>query len=106
MWARQLNIETTHSPMILDDGATLSVLGLTTEQTAQVLANKNGARTEILGGMVYPAQGDPTEPMYANDNSSLTVLHREIAGPYPAFVLENGRRVNPDFAHQTRSVLK
>ncbi|WP_017663385.1 PA14 domain-containing protein [Baaleninema simplex] len=76
VWARQLNVElpTTN---IINDGSDLWILGLKTEKEGSVLENRNGGRTEILGGLIYPSGGGdriPVDrPAFINTDSQLTV---------------------------------
>ncbi|MGL5819802.1 MAG: glycosyl hydrolase family 28-related protein [Phycicoccus sp.] len=107
LWGRQVNVESDVAPKIVNDGGTVRLVNLKTEFPSTVLANRNGARTEILGGLIYSSQGTPTVPMYSNDASSLLgVVHRELGGAYPTFVQENGQAVDPPFEHGTRYVTR
>ena len=102
IWARQLNIEQSEWQM-KNAGGQLWVLGMKTEQNGKVLGNQNQARSEILGGMIYPAQGTSTYPMYSNDATSMfTAVHREIGATYPDFLILDGQAVNPDFTYGVR----
>ncbi len=79
-WARQLNPET-NATKIVNDGAELWVLGLKTEVKSTVVENRNGGRTEILGGLNYPSlpSGDGEPPMF-----------RLLDGPFTAIMGEAG----------------
>jgi hypothetical protein len=80
VWARQLNIETDDSPMIANDGGDLWLLGLKTERTSTVIENTDGARTEVLGGLLYPADGVPTErPAFINTDSHQSLIYATSA---------------------------
>ncbi|MGC9502624.1 PA14 domain-containing protein [Baaleninema sp.] len=76
VWARQLNpeIATTN---ILNNGSDLWILGLKTEKEGVVVENVNGGRTEVLGGLIYPAGGGdriPVDrPAFINNESQLTI---------------------------------
>lgn len=54
VWARQLNAEQGHTK-VLNQGGTLWVLGLKTEKVGTAIHSIEGARTEVLGGNLYPA---------------------------------------------------
>lgn len=56
VWARQINPENP-TTKIVNNGSKLWILGLKTEKEGTILNNRNGARTEILGGLIYPASG-------------------------------------------------
>lgn len=75
VWARQLNAEQTGTK-IRNDGADLWILGLKTEVPGTAIQSTAGARTELLGGLLYPA-GMITDGMPAFSSSdaiqSLTV---------------------------------
>ena len=77
VWARQLNPETKGIPEIVNDGGQLWVLGLKTEYLSTKIENRNGARTEILGGLMYPVHPveDETIPMFLNEDSDLSLVH-------------------------------
>ncbi len=56
--AWQLNIETSLPPaMVENHGGTFWVLGYKTEQGNTVLTTTRGGKSEVLGGLWYPAQG-------------------------------------------------
>jgi hypothetical protein len=55
IWARQLNAEQTGTK-ILNDGADLWILGFKTEAPSTAIKSMGGARTEILGGLLYPVK--------------------------------------------------
>ena len=82
LYARQLNIESPPpTPMIKNDGGLVWLLGYKTEFGNTVAATFNGGKTEILGGLFYPAQGvkDPQIPVLLNQDSSVSATYREIA---------------------------
>lgn len=85
LYARQLNIESPPPiPMIKNDAGLVWLLGYKTEFGNTVAATLNSGKTEILGGLFYPAQGveDPTIPVILNQDSSVSATYREIAfGP-------------------------
>jgi hypothetical protein len=108
VWVRQFNEETMRSPKITNEGGTLWILNLKTEQGGEILSNTKGARTELLGGMIYPAQGvqKQAKVMYRNDaSSSLCVMHREI-GSYPAAVMQGDKTLDLKFPRGVRFVAR
>jgi hypothetical protein len=73
-WARQLNPE---SPLdhVSVAGGSLWVLGFKTEQRGTMLAATDGARVEILGGMVLSRKDvSPDVPAFLIENSSATIV--------------------------------
>jgi hypothetical protein len=81
VYARQLNFESPPpEPMLTNDGGLVWVLGYKTEFGNTVSANFNGAKTEILGGLFYPAQGmtDQNIPLFINQDASVSAIYREI----------------------------
>ncbi|MEX2606771.1 MAG: glycosyl hydrolase family 28-related protein [Kiritimatiellia bacterium] len=76
-WARQLNPET-DATKIVNDGADLWILGLKTEVKSTVLENRNGGRTEILGGLNYPSlPGEGDQTMFRLVDGSFTAVMGE-----------------------------
>jgi hypothetical protein len=102
VWLRSFN-EESNNVKIRNNGGTIWMLGLKTEQYNTVGHFTNGAATEILGCLIYPAQGQG-DVMYINDNSAFAAFHREMS-PYATFAREihDGvtREVNPDFQYGT-----
>jgi hypothetical protein len=58
IYARQFNAEQS-TTKVVNDNATLWVLGIKTEGAGTVVESRNGASTEILGGLLYPVQAVP-----------------------------------------------
>ena len=54
VWARQYNAESS-TPKITNDGGRLWILGLKTEGGNTVIETRSGGKTELLGGLLYPA---------------------------------------------------
>jgi hypothetical protein len=77
IWARQFDTEQKTQPKISNSGAKLWILGLKTEAPGTVIASKDNAQTELLGGFVYPVHpvtdGAPTFSS-ANSDESLVFL--------------------------------
>ena len=77
VWARQLNPETKGIPEIINRGGQLWVLGMKTEYLSTKIENRDGAKTELLGGLMYPVHPvtDETLPMFVNDDSDISLVH-------------------------------
>jgi hypothetical protein len=47
------------------------------EYLSTKIENRNGARTEILGGLMYPVHpvDDASLPMFLNENSDISLVH-------------------------------
>ena len=54
VWARQLNNEAAGTK-IVNNGASLWILGMKTERGGTVIDTRAGGKTELLGGLLYPA---------------------------------------------------
>lgn len=72
VWARQINPENqgTH---ISNNGGTLWMLGLKTERGGILVETKAGAKTEIVGGLIYSTSEPKTTPMFTNENSAVSL---------------------------------
>lgn len=76
VFMRQINPES-RQWILRNHGASLWILGLKTEGYGTIVETTNGGRTEVLGGLVYPAwapppehnQPGPHEPAFINDES-------------------------------------
>lgn len=82
LYARQLNSEKPPpEPILKNDGGLVWLLGYKTEQGNTVASTLHHGKTEILGGLFYPAQGveDPNMPVLFNQDSSVSAVYREIA---------------------------
>ncbi len=77
VWARQLNPETKGVPEVINNGGRLWVLGLKTEYLSTKIENRDGAHTEVLGGLMYPVHpvNDESLPMFLNENSDISLVH-------------------------------
>ena len=80
VWMRAPNPET-NMKMVINNGGLAWMLGLKTEGFGTIVENKNGAQTEILGGLLYPAWGPfPNLPVAAiNEDSSLFMVYANSA---------------------------
>jgi hypothetical protein len=78
IWARQFDPEG-HGPKIINDGADLWVLGLKTENPGTVLQAFRNARTEILGGLMVPANAiDSATPAFDLEDSRASLSYGYI----------------------------
>jgi hypothetical protein len=87
---------------ILNNGATVWAFGLKTERELTVITTRNGGKTEVLGGLQYPARPVPsTTPMFLVDNSTATFSYATEAfgadGDYNIQVREIRNGVTKDF---------
>jgi hypothetical protein len=92
VWARQLNVESP-KPQLINNGGSLWILGLKTEEEGTVVTTTNGGKTEILGGLIYPAAKKiPTDrPAFINTESQLSVAIRTsfyVSGRYNTVIRE------------------
>jgi len=71
VWMRQYNPESKERK-ILNDGGTLWVLGLKTEQAGTICETVDGGRTEILGGFIYSQGAEKTTPMFVVKDAQMT----------------------------------
>jgi hypothetical protein len=93
--AWQLNIEKKGPPAMVENrGGTFWVLGYKTEQGNTVLRTTAGGRSEVLGGLWYPAQGvkDATmaaiETVDAHASGSFADVAKWAEGQYPIALRE------------------
>ncbi len=93
VWARQFNPEAIHGAradngLVVNDGADLWVLGMKTEGMWTVVRSVNGARTELLGGFIYPVFGSPgpETPLFSVDNSALSAVYKTFIQNYHTHV--------------------
>jgi hypothetical protein len=79
VWARQLNSEG-GGTRIINDGAPLWILGIKTERNCTILENKNGANSEIIGGLIYMVQPAENQlPAFINENAKFRAAYVEEA---------------------------
>ncbi len=63
----------------LNDGGTLWILGLKTEGNGTIVSTINGAKTEIIGGLIYSNKmGIPTKKAFIVEEGSLSFSTREM----------------------------
>ena len=73
VWARQWNLEGRGVPKATNDGATLWAMGNKHEGAETILANINGARSEMWAGLAYTFGADKAVPAFVNTDASLAV---------------------------------
>ena len=84
VWARQWNPEG-NVTMITNAGAALWVLGIKTEGTGTVIETKGGGQTELWGGLLYPASGDPgLTPAFVSADSAVSLAYATLDYSLPA----------------------
>ncbi len=92
VWARQLNCEAGDQTKVINDGGTLWIQGLKTEERGTICQTLHGARTEIVGGFIYSNQSVPEgQPMFTVEDAALsaTVGESNFSGkPYRIIVRE------------------
>lgn len=94
VWARHLNLESRETK-IVNDGGQLWVLGYKTEEIGLNLLNRNGARTEILGGLIYVTDRlPPGAPLFENRDSDVSLIH--LTSGYVGFPETYCREVRGD----------
>jgi hypothetical protein len=91
VFARQLNPETS-ATKVLNNGGTLWILGLKTEQTGTNIETDNAGSTELLGGFLYPVQSVPlNQSAFVINNSHVSLIYattsysNPTASQYPNF---------------------
>lgn len=79
-WFRQYNSEGAKSARLVNDGASVRVLGMKVEQEVTVVENRGGGVTEIVGGFFYPVvPGDRPRPLVVNDAGEVRLGYVEEA---------------------------
>jgi len=97
VYARQLDTEG-GEVRIANDGSPLTILGLKTEGDGTVIENRNGARSQILGGLLYIVRdADPKIPAFVNTNGELLASFVEEsfrpASRYTVYLRDRDREV-------------
>lgn len=92
VWARQINPEG-NNVKIVNNGSTLWILGIKTEDQGTAIQTIAGGKTEVLGGLLYPGSQiiPEDQPAFLNDESQLSVVIGESyygGGHYKTFVKE------------------
>jgi len=87
---------------IQNRGGTLLILGLKTEGINTVLDNRDNARTEIFGGLIYMVRpnGDISIPAFRNDNSWFAASFAEESlrpnSRYQTYLVDGDKTVRPE----------
>ena len=94
VYAMQLDTEG-GGTRILNNGSPLTILGIKTEGDCIVLDNRAGARSQILGGLLYVVHdADPSVPAFRNTNARLQVSFVEesfsAASRYTTYLDDTG----------------
>lgn len=75
LWGRQVTmVGDTKGPKISNNGGAIWILGLTVKDGNTVLHNFNKGSAELLGVNVIASDKAKTNPMFINDNSSLSIV--------------------------------
>jgi hypothetical protein len=90
IWARQLNTENqgTH---LLNDNATVWILGYKTERGGTLIHTTNGGRTELFGTFSYTTTAGKLAPMFVTEDASAFVYFNEVCytgDPFATLVRE------------------
>jgi hypothetical protein len=78
VYARQLNIE---SPItkITNQGGTLWILGLKTENTGSIIETTQNGNTELLGALIYPARVVPASNIgFISTDSRVSYMYSQL----------------------------
>jgi len=77
LWARQLNTENqgTH---LLNDGATVWILGYKTERGGTLIHTKGGGRMELFGTFSYTTTAGKLAPMFVTEDASAFIFFNEV----------------------------
>jgi hypothetical protein len=75
VWARQLNIER-NKTMIRNRATFLWILGIKTERPSTVIETTDGGESELVGGLLYPAdEVSPDTPAFVSVDSELSLVY-------------------------------
>ena len=75
LWGRQVTMMgDTKGPKISNNGGTIWILGLTAKDGNTVLHNFNKGSAELLGVNVIASDKAKNNPMFINDNSSISII--------------------------------
>lgn len=88
VYAKQFNPECQNmEAKVINNGSDVVILGYKAEGNSTEVISKNGARTEIVGGSIYPASGRPSiySPAFITTDSQLSVnIAEAVSGQDPA----------------------
>lgn len=77
LWARQLHVEGSGEPKIVNAGGNLWILGLKTDGDATQIESRDGARTEVLGALVSAESTKPKQPCWVVRDASFSLTMGE-----------------------------
>ena len=102
VWAWHTNTESyAHSPHILNDGATLWVLGLKTEKDRTIVRTIRGGFTEILGGLLYKNRERIGQaPAFVCQDASVALSYKVTGQRYQVHVLEAQAGQTRELTHE------
>jgi hypothetical protein len=112
VWARQFNhldrgaagATGNTSPLLVNAGATLWVLGLETEQSGPLMRTERGGRTEVLGGAVYESSSSSDDVAFeCLDGASMSLSFTTMGpgnGGYRVLARQNRGGVDKDLPRQ------
>lgn len=76
VWARQLDDEFSGTKIV--NNGTFWIMGLKTERAGTVIASGSGAKTELLGALIYPATSVPSSNIaFTSNNASTSYIYTE-----------------------------
>ncbi len=77
VWARQFNLENSGTK-ISNQGGSLWILGLKTEQAGTAIDTGSGGQTELLGGLLYPSIAVPsTDSAFRSTDAQISYMYTE-----------------------------
>jgi hypothetical protein len=109
VWARQLNqagstaAAGTGTPLLVNAGATVWMLGYETERSGPLVRTEQGGRTEILGGAVYETSSSGDVAFECLDDSSMALSFATMGpgnGVYQVLVRQRRGGAKKDLARQ------
>lgn len=104
VWARQWNPEShAAGPCITSRGATVWSLGFKTEYESSKLLAEAGAKTEILGGFIYPIGKIPADrPIFENIDSAMSLIYgTSVYGSnHTVHIIDTQRGVRKEYGNE------
>ena len=106
VWARQLDVETTHSIGILNSATRLWILGAKSEQDFTFLSTTDGGSSELVGGILKPGNVTGSNPVthtgFLSTDSQISLIYT-VAGStnkdFPIHVQETRNGVTRQLLH-------
>lgn len=102
LWARQWCVEV-NGTKIINEGASLWLLGLKTEHPGTLIDTRNQGKTELLGGLCFANGTYKLDPMFRIENASATfsIAETSLSGtPYSILVSESRNGLNRSLSSQ------